>query len=94
MVRIYVTEADHIVSALIRHLHEVAKVEGVSVFRAISGYGHSGRLHTSALLELSLALPLVVEFFDTPERIDAVLPTLTMLAQPRHIVTWDVRLYD
>jgi len=92
MVRIYLTEGDHTLNALIRHLHDVAKVQGVTVFRAIAGFGHSGRLHSTALVDLSLDLPLVVEFFDSPERIEAVLPTLGALTDPRHVVTWSVRI--
>jgi len=41
-----------------------------------AGYGHSSRLHTTKLLELSSDLSYVVEIVDAQEKIDAFLPEL------------------
>lgn len=90
MVRIYLSEADHTLNDLLSYLHEQARVKGVTVFRAIAGYGQSGKLHSTRLLDLSLDLPLVVEFFDQPDRIQVVLPELSSRVRPEHIVTWKV----
>ena len=49
---------------------------GATVLRGIMGFGANSRLHTDRFLELSIALPLVVECIDTEERIDAILPKL------------------
>ncbi len=92
MVRIYLSEADHTLNALLKYLHDQARVKGVTVFRAIAGYGQSGKLHSTRLVDLSLDLPLVVEFFDQPARIEEVLPDLGNLVRPDHIVTWKVQL--
>jgi PII-like signaling protein len=33
-------------------------------------------MHDASLLDLSLDLPLILEFFDTPERVEAILNRL------------------
>ena len=40
------------------------------------GYGGTNHIHTVRLLSLSEDLPVAVTIIDTPERIDAFLPTL------------------
>ena len=49
---------------------------GVTVTRAIEGYGGSGRLHTNRLLELSENLPVRIEIIDLVERIDPLVAAL------------------
>ena len=57
-------------------------ITGVTVTRAIEGYGSSGRLHTARLLELSENLPVRIEIIDLPERIEPLLPVLdSMIGQ-------------
>jgi hypothetical protein len=91
LVRVYMTEHDKALEPFLKHLHDVANVKGVTVFRAIAGYGGSGRMHRAELVDLSLNLPLVIEFFDSPERIDAVLEQMVDLIEPGHVVSWNVR---
>lgn len=40
------------------------KIRGISIFRAISDFGERGD-HTTCFVDLSLDLPLVIEFFDS-----------------------------
>ncbi len=88
MVRIYLTEGEGQLKGLIKRLRDWEKLRGVTVFRGISGYGDSGVIHEVALVDLSLNLPVVVEFFDTPEKIKAILEHLETFVNPGHIVTW------
>ena len=44
-----------------------------TVTRAVEGYGGSGRIHTTRLLELSENLPVRIEIVDMAERIDPLL---------------------
>jgi PII-like signaling protein len=88
MVRVYLTEADRALQDLLRCLHDEAKVRGVTVFRAVSGFGRSGVVHSSSLLDLSLNLPVAVEFFDSPERIEGILKHVQDRVQPGHVVVW------
>ena len=40
------------------------------------GYGHSQRLHTAKILDLSAKLPLVIEIVDTEDKVQALLAAL------------------
>jgi PII-like signaling protein len=88
VVRIYLTEKEHLLEALVRDLHDREKVKGVTVFRGIAGFGKSGALHTSKLLDVSFDLPLVVEFFDEPQRVREILEHLSDTIEPVHIISW------
>jgi hypothetical protein len=92
-VRIYLTEGKGQLDPLMKKLHDEEKVHGVTVFRGISGFGKSGRMHSSSLLDMSLDLPLVVEFFDTPEKARAILEHLSTTFEPGHIVHWSATLH-
>jgi PII-like signaling protein len=91
MVRIYITEASHLLNKIVDYLRKDAKIRGISVFRAISGFGETGN-HTASLVDLSLDLPLVVEFFDDDRnKIERALEHLSTLVKPEHIVLWDAK---
>jgi len=92
MVRIYLTEEKAHLDKLMAFLHDQEKVRGVTVFRGISGFGKSGVMHSSSLMDMSLNLPVVIEFYDLPEKINQILEDLdtipgTMI-EPGHIVSW------
>lgn len=89
MVRIYLTEAGELQKTLLAKLHDEEKVRGVTVFRGVSGFGRSGKVHSSTLLDLSLDLPLVIEFFDTPEKVKRILAHLRKILPPGHVVSWN-----
>jgi len=88
VVRIYLSEADGKLEPLIKRLHDWEKVRGVTVFRGISGFGRSGEMHTAKLVDLSLDLPIVVEFFDESEKVKAILEHISENIKPRHILWW------
>lgn len=87
IVRIYITESSNLLNRTINYLQET-KINGFSVFRAISGHGETGT-RTSALVDLSLNLPLVIEFFDIPKKVDAVLKHLNTIIKPEHVIFWE-----
>lgn len=88
MVRIYLTEGQHQMQNLLQILHDEEKVQGVTAMRGIAGFGQSGKMHSSTLLDMSLDLPLVMEFFDEPAKVDRVLEHLNKIVKPGHIVSW------
>lgn len=91
MVRIYITEASHLLNKIVDYLKKETKIRGVSVFRAISGFGETGN-HTTSLIDLSLNLPLVVEFFDDDKnKIEIALEHLNTMVKPEHIVLWEAK---
>ena len=90
--RIYVTEGEGAHRRLFERLHDEERVRGVTMFRGIAGFGRSGEVHSADLLDLSLDLPVVIEFFDTPERVKAVIQNLSDLVAPGHVVTFAAQL--
>lgn len=94
MVRVYLTEAGGRLKGLLEKLHDEEKVRGVTVFRGISGFGKSGKVHSSTLLDLSMDLPVVVEFFDAPNKVENILQHLGSTFEPGHIVSWSARVND
>lgn len=87
VVRIFLSESGGEAERLIRQLHDEWKVHGVTVYRGIAGFGSSGRMHTVRLLDISHDLPITVEFYDSPDRIDDVLGGLRGI-KPGHVLTW------
>ena len=94
VVRVYLTEGDHQLQQLLSRLHDVEKVRGVTVFRGISGFGPSGKIHDAGLIDLAMNLPLVVEFFDTPARADEITAHISDMFEPGHILSWMAELNE
>ena len=92
LVRIYLTEGDHQLRKLLEFLHSDEKVWGVTAFRGIAGFGKSGKAHESCLLDVSLDLPLVIEFFDRPDKAERIMEDLDRIVEPGHIVSWTAKV--
>lgn len=88
MVRVYCSEKGHLHREIMDLLHREHRVAGVTAFRGIAGFGKSGHVHEAGLLDVSLDLPVIIEFFDRPEVVDEVLPEISDKVGPGHIVTW------
>ncbi len=89
-VRIYITESSHLLNTIINYLKNEAKIRGISVFRAISGFGDTGN-HSASLVDLSLDLPLSLEFFDSKDKIEPALEHLSSIIKHAHIVFWEAK---
>jgi PII-like signaling protein len=92
MVRVYLSESDHALKALLHCLHDELHVRGVTVVRGIQGFGASGKAHSASLIDLSLDLPLVVEFFEQPDRATHAIARIQSIIPPGHIVSWPVTI--
>jgi len=88
MVRIYCHEKNALHRELLEILHDKEQVAGVTAFRGISGFGHSGEIHEAGLLDISLSLPIIIEFFDRPQKIAEVMEHLKDRVAPGHMVSW------
>ena len=88
VVRIYLHEAKGQVAGLLRYLHDEHKVRGVTVFRGITGFGTSGKYHSSSLMDMSLDLPVIIEFYDESTKVAAIVEELGRTIKPGHIVYW------
>lgn len=86
--RVYTLEGHDHLNKVLEILREEEKMAGVTIMRGIAGYGVSGEIHTSSLLTLSLELPLIIEFYDVPEKVAKVIETLKSRLDLKHIVSW------
>ena len=96
MVRIYLSEADQgrrktLMREILTLLQERHAVEGVTVSRAIAGFGAGGEMHAGDILRINVDLPLVVEFFDEPRVAEAAIALLDGLVPGGHIVSWPAK---
>lgn len=92
MVRVYVMEAEKQLKPILSYLHDDIKARGVTVFRGITGFGKSGQMHSSGLVDLSLNLPMTIEFFDSKERVIEIIQYLNVFVEPGHIASWPVEV--
>ena len=80
VVTVYVNSTDQwhgrpLYSAVVELCRERG-IAGATVGRCVEGYGASGQLHTTRLLEMTQNLPVRVEIVDLPERIEPLLEAL------------------
>lgn len=91
-VRIYLTEAEGHLDTLLKRLHDWDQVQGVTVFHGIAGFGPSGPAPSFSAARASGDLPVVVEFFDEPAKVEVILETLSHIVKPGHVVCWPARI--
>jgi PII-like signaling protein len=96
LVTVYVNSTDQwhgrpLYTAIVQ-LCQSQGIAGATVSRCVEGYGASGRLHTSRLLELSENLPVRIEIVDIPERIEPLLVSLGGMIGEGLVTVCDVRV--
>jgi PII-like signaling protein len=89
VVRLYVREGEHQLEKIMNLLHDDMQVLGATVFRGIAGFGPDGILRTASLVDLSLDLPLIVEFYGEPSSMETVIAELIHHLHLPHIVSWN-----
>ena len=86
--RVYLSEGEAHLNRLLGKLRTQEKLRGVTVFRGVSGFGPSGVMHVASITDLSLDLPIILEFFDEPSKVDAVLEHIQDDIKPGHTLCW------
>jgi uncharacterized protein len=51
-------------------------IAGATVVKGVAGFGAAHRLHSAHILEISDDLPIKIEFIESREKVDEVLPEL------------------
>ncbi|MGH2601853.1 MAG: DUF190 domain-containing protein [Dehalococcoidia bacterium] len=74
-------------SALLEFLR-AERAAGATVTRGIAGYGANSKIHAASIVDLSADLPLVLEWVDTEELVQALLPTIEEML-PGGLITTD-----
>ncbi|KTD68416.1 MULTISPECIES: DUF190 domain-containing protein [Legionella] len=97
-VSVYINEADkwqhrplHLELLSMLDTNEIA---GGTVLRAIAGFTRGGPVVTTSLVDIGSKLPLVVQFVDTVEKVDAVLPKVQEMAGIRLIIREPVEVVN
>ena len=80
LLRIFIGESDRhenmpLFEWIVRKAREKG-IAGATVLRGLEGYGARSLLHTTKVLRLSSALPVIIEIVDTAEKIEAFLPQI------------------
>lgn len=91
--RIYTLEGHDSLDLALSILHDEENITGVTVMRGIAGFGADRQVHTSSLLDLSLELPLVLEFYDEPEKVANAISKLQSRLELKHIVSWQAMVH-
>jgi PII-like signaling protein len=86
--RIYTMEGHDQLNQALDILHDEEKIFGVTIIRGVAGFGEDRKVHTSSLLTLSLELPLIIEFYDAPEKVDKAIQVLKSRLDLKHIISW------
>ena len=89
-VSVYINEGDEwhhrpLHLELLRLLHEQG-LAGGTVLHAVAGFTGRGGLETTSLVDAGGKLPLVIDFIDTAEKIDRVMPQLKNMVGQRLII--------
>ena len=85
--RIHLSEESGLLTEFFDYLHEHG-IRGATIFRGVEGFGLSGKTRESHLLDMHFDLPMVLEFFDTPEKIDAVMQIFEEKLDPGKTIQW------
>jgi len=88
LARVYMSESEDHLNKVLKILHTEIKVRHVVVLRGIEGFEKDGEVQASQFLGLSLDLPLVVEFFDTPEQVAKATAKIQEVIDKGHILTF------
>ena len=55
-------------------------IADATVTRGVAGFGTDHKMHTSRLVDLSDQMPIKIEFLESPDRVEEVLPKLAEMA--------------
>jgi CBS-domain-containing membrane protein/PII-like signaling protein len=65
---------------------------GATVTRGVAGFGANSRIHTATILRLSEDLPIVIDWIDTPERVERLLPQVCAMVAEGLVTVENVRI--
>ena len=78
-------------SALLEHLRREGAA-GATVTRGVAGYGAHSKIHAASIVDLSADLPLVLEWIDSEERVERLLPAVEEMLQGGLLTTDPVQI--
>ena len=54
-------------------------IYGATALKGVAGFGSTHRIHAAHILDISDHLPIVIQFIETREKVDSLLPELEKL---------------
>ena len=95
-VSVYISEGDEwnhrpLHLAVLRMLHERG-IAGGTVLHAVAGFTGHGSVQTTTLVDAGGKLPLVIEFIDSADKVDSVMPQLKQMVGERLAVRQQVMI--
>lgn len=90
VVRVYLLESSHLIKNIFDHLEKEIKIRGISMFRALKGFGETGE-HYSSIMDGIWELPIILEFFDSEDKIEKALEYLNTVVKKEHIIYWNAK---
>lgn len=98
LLHVYISETDkHGGEPLYEWIVQKAKDEGLAgatVLRGMEGFGAHGHMHTSKVLRLAQALPIVIEIVDDAKAIDSFLKLLDGVLESGFCVAGDAVIHS
>jgi uncharacterized protein len=91
--RIYTMEGHDRLNQALDILHDKEKIFGVTLIQGIAGFGKDREVQTSPLLTSSLELPLIIELYDEPEKVEKAIQVLKSRLELKHIASWPAMAY-
>jgi len=91
IVRVYLPERAGMLDDIVAIL-ESGAIDGWTVYRGVAGFGRSGKKRQASLVDLAMDLPVIVEFFDIPERVAAIIEQINTVAGDGHVVHWSAQM--
>ena len=97
-VRIYIGEQDKAAGSHkpmwedLLHVLREEGAAGATMFRGLAGFGARSHLRMARLADLLPDLPVTVEWIDTPEQVERLLPRISELLQSGTITVDDVTI--
>jgi PII-like signaling protein len=85
--RVYLNEESPLLNELFDFL-QAEKIKGATIYRGVKGFGDSGKTRETRFLDLHFDLPVVLEFFDEPSRVDAILHQFNEKIPAGHLLQW------
>lgn len=96
LLKIYISQdtkykGHNLYTAVVYKLKEFG-MAGVTVTRAIEGYGKGKAIHTERISDLSSSLPIIIEAIDTADQIAKVLPAISEMVMEGLVLVTDVNV--
>ena len=68
------------------------RAAGATVIRGLGGFGGTHKIKLARIADLVPNLPVIVEWIDSPQTVERLLPRVRELAEGAHITLAEVRL--